>query len=269
MSRHDAMKSLLVFLIVCLSVVANGDHPPNGKYPYHVAIRGKGQKEPMCDGTIVGQHWIVTAASCFYGGVQGKLEQRVKEDDVEVIVGGVANLLKSKVVKALTYSVSRIIVHPDYNPGPDYPINTDNVLLIEVDENLLKPVGDIKPQAAKLAKESQDSEFSYGTEATVYRGYRGRRTKLYHRKAGFSETSAVCNSETSPGFADDDTMYCLYNDAGCMSMLGAPLISKGRKLNLSRSYTLTGIGAGCPGVVDIYTKISGVSKWIKEQMHKN
>src|SRR2546421_4796542 len=107
------MKSIVVIaVLISLSAAKPKNNgtvkvPPDGKYPYHVAIVSKETKDVLCDGTIVDGHWIMTMNSCLNGkNPDGK--------DIEVIVGGVADLT-SDLANKLTHSVITVWRNPSYD----------------------------------------------------------------------------------------------------------------------------------------------------------
>lgn len=251
------MKKNFLFAIVFLLVgpsFQEVDQPKDGKYPYHVAIRRKGWTTATCSGAIVGEHWIVTAASCFFRTNTPDIVQHTKEEDVEVVVGGIANLVTA--VKELTFQVSEIILHPRFNP------RSFNVLLIKVEKNLLEHAGAIKPQAVTLLSDKQEDEFrGKDLEATQYGHNGGDDTKLNHKKVRIGNNDSDC-SGLEPFVKGH--MYCHVFSGNCLSRTGSPLVYKKREsfMSNSKSYTLVGIGASCYGN-DMYTRVPKVSEWIE------
>ncbi|XP_029026251.1 complement C2 [Betta splendens] len=66
--------------------------------PWHVTLRKANLKDPLCSGSIVSEHWVLTAAHCF-----GRVATKNVSFQVDVITGDV------------TVPSSRVIMHPNYN----------------------------------------------------------------------------------------------------------------------------------------------------------
>lgn len=209
-----------------------------------------------CDGSIIADKWILTAAHCKsvlkYGGIAGTLDAKDN-----------TNVLK----------VEKVIIHPKYDGSKQ---SYDFALV-----KLKKAITFTKEmQPVKLADENYERSGmqSEGTTATVYGwGLTSERGKA-SRFLNFVEVPIVSNETANQARAYngavDETMIAAGLEEGgkdaCQGDSGGPMVT----FNSFNEPVLVGVvswGYGCARKYKygIYSRVSFVHKWIMDTMAKN
>ncbi len=234
--------------------IIGGTAVPDGKYPFVAALLDTRNGstafyQQFCGGTLIDRDSVLTAAHCVYGEPASPLR---------VTVG--RTVLDSNQGQKL--AVSRIFVHPDYNPASSQAY--DAAVL-----KLSGPVPGITP--IKLATSSQDFLENPGRNATV---------------AGWGNTNQQSPSMSEPDYyvnrmreaqvplVSDATAKSVYgNDyfsglmvaAGktgkdtCQGDSGGPMFAKTNGLYTQIGITSFGTGCGAPGYPGVYAEVNASS----------
>jgi len=147
MSRVSLVLSLVIFMSVCTCAdtrkltqpakrrtanIIGGEDAAVGEYPWQVSIQMMGMH--YCGGSLIARRWILTAASCFTTHLS-----------LYTAMIGMHDRNNHHLGDAKLYSISDLIIHPDYehNSKNGFPNNLALVRLYEdahVDSVYVEPV---------------------------------------------------------------------------------------------------------------------------------
>ena len=206
----------------------------------------------FCGASLVGDHWVATAAHCVIGEKAAKLKVWIGGYDLRQSQGGV------------TAKVKKIHIHPNYN---DDTLRNDVALL-----ELAGAVGSEIPRA-QLASASITNQLAKPSMIVTVSGWgalseNGRSPNVLHEV----QLPVVSNGECSAAYGGDvhSTNLCAGLEQGgkdsCQGDSGGPLWVS----NQGQDY-LVGIvswGEGCaqPRRYGVYTRVSSFASWIESRI---
>lgn len=198
-----------------------------------------------CGGTIIGDHWILTAAHC---------KSRIKW-----IKAGDLNLTKEK-----------LIVHPDYNSVT----NENDFALIKIKENIQDYKDTLTIVKLASPRFEKDGHQDPGTMATVMGwGKTHENSTHYSNKLRKVEipivSNEIANAKSSYNGEVLDSMitagYTKGGKASCEGDSGGPLlVYNEEKIPVQIGVVSWGEGCARPKKFDVYAKVSSAYTWIKK-----
>lgn len=266
-SANRFTKLLLKFIFLLLimesskadntRMVIGGNPVGQNTWPSVVAIKTNSNGGFLCGGTLITPEWVLTAAHCIKGEVQG-LYYEYSTNDIVVFSG--TTKLDSK--NGQNTRVRRIVVHPNYNTKN----GANDLALLRLEK--------------KLANETiplYTNAYSPSTAAIVV-GWDASNPKFnnFYAKNTYSlmmlqvtlpiVSNEICNLPKSYNGRVLDSMLCAGDHDGkrdsCDS--GNPLFI--RENNSYYQLGVSSMGDGCakPGKYGIYTRISNYINWIQQ-----
>lgn len=234
--------------------VIGGTAVPNGKYKFVAALLdtrygSTAYYQQFCGGALIDKDSVLTAAHCVYGQSAAPLK---------VAVG--KTVLSSN--QGQTRGVSRIFVHPKYNPSWD---DAYDVAVIK----LKSPVSGIAP--VKLATSSQNYLETPGRNATVA-GWGNTVAQPPGGDAGSSWPDRM--REAQVPLVSDSQAQSVYGSsyfpslmvaAGktgkdtCQGDSGGPMFAKVSDRYTQIGVTSFGIGCGASGYPGVYAEVNNSS----------
>jgi secreted trypsin-like serine protease len=237
--------------IVVPQIVGGIEATPN-EFPWQILLTYSGLSA-SCGGSVIHESWILTAAHCVYG----------ESPSWRTVVAGIHDRTSDAANPYLQRrSVTRIIVHPNYNNSTlDY-----DIALLELSTPLT-----LNSQVAPihLAGTSDVNLYNAGTVFTVsgwgHTSYSGSAAIKLRKVDVPVVLSTTCNSAYG---TITNRMFCAGNMASggvdsCQGDSGGPIFK-----NDNGVYKLTGIvssGTGCawPGYPGIYTHVANLRPWVE------
>ncbi|OWA54746.1 putative Transmembrane protease serine 9 [Hypsibius exemplaris] len=256
--------------------IVNGVQVPDGAQPWACALVQTNGKAQFCDCTVIDKQWVVTAGHC----VAESNEATMKANDK--IYMGVTNLNKA-VAPQNIFSISRVILHPQYDPDTtDFDVAMIKLATpIPAFSSTLMPA--CLPTAPITATAVKTGAFGrricyvtgWGTLAAGERGNAniGSGSDLLLQAAIEMFNTTACKTYLSP-YTFSNNMLCGGYDAGqfdsCQGDSGGPLVCDAG----DGTWTLNGIvswGLGCaeakkPGV---YSNVYALLPFITSTMAQN
>ena len=263
-----------MFLSVSLSVsaqqkVVGGVDVDIKDYPWQIALTSSANGGGFCGGSIIGDSWVLTAAHCVNGTSASGL----------FIRGGSSSSFASG---GDSYSVSQIIVHPNYS-GNSYDfalveINGEfaynsNVQKIEL-INEIEIAAGVQDGGVMSTITGWGTTSSGGSLASV----------LQMVEAPIVENNVACGSATDsngnsgeyPCYSLDESMICagdLINggEDACQGDSGGPLVVRNAADTKWLLIGATSWGYGCADVLypGVWSKVSYVLDWIDANADTN
>ncbi|KAI2802344.1 Epidermal growth factor-binding protein type B [Blomia tropicalis] len=231
-----------VFTIGHLSSIRifGGRDVKDGEAPWQVAIQKLYNSKFLCGGSILSNHWVVTAASCLDNSYAISL--RVRYNTLTLSGGQV--LIASKVV-----------VHKNYTKTPR-----------DFDIALVRTVGAIKlgQMNSNLIKLPEKMEVKNGTMVNVTGwGAFKNGSEEYSPKLQIDQLKAIDQKMCKQHYVDvTDRMFCAKGQSMCSGHgdQGGPASNNQTLLGV----TITENNACDPNEYDIFTDVYQIVDWIKE-----
>jgi hypothetical protein len=218
---------------------------PPGKYPFVAALVDRYTSDAwrgrFCDGAVVGDRWVLTAARC--------LEDR-RPADVDVVVG------RHDLTGTTGWRVAAVAfyVHPRHDGAHLY-----DAALVELAGPVsvtpaALPAGDPLPGPARVAGWGDTLEPD-------------RLPRTLQQAAVPLLSDAVCTQVHGDGFAAG-SMLCAGNlDHGgvgaCSGDRGAPLFIEGPGGATLEGIAGWGVGCALPGLPALYTRVAALTPWVQ------
>ena len=219
-----------------------------------------------CGGTIISEHWVLTAAHC----VANEQQQTVAAANVRVYAGADSRPFSNRIQR---YNVSAVIIHPNYNA-------------LVNDIALLRLTSDIKPPAQPIkliepaSQNDADLEFSYGHADNLFLSGWGRTsadgtasTQVLQKTLLTGVDDNYCADDW--GWRSDFSQYYVcanaINAGSCSGDSGGALVWQDKNAVADTDYGYRLIGVVSFGntrqcaynpLPDVYTQVSLYLNWI-------
>jgi secreted trypsin-like serine protease len=241
--------------------IVGGEEAAEGEFPFMAAIyraQLDGNLTQFCAGTLLGPHWVLTAAHCFYDSV-GRPD--VFAEQLTVVLGR-ANLGESPLGQVR--GVARIVAHPHFD-APSFDIDIALLELdapVEIDGELTATVD--------LASEADEDALAVPGQAAVATGWgdRGGANGASEAllKVGLNVVSrAECRAFWGASTISEN-MLCAGDQRGsdtCFGDSGGPLLAPRPEGGYAQvgitSFGTSVCGSGAPAV---FTRSSRFVGWI-------
>ncbi|XP_034285942.1 zonadhesin-like [Pantherophis guttatus] len=242
-------------------IVGGVDAMP-GMWPWLVSIQIPSSKGPRhsCGGSLLAEHWVLTAAHCF----------KTKKSSLHLwrIVVGATDLSKLP-DDVQTHTVSKVVLHQDYNPLTE----ENDIALIKLDSpvtfnDYVQPA--CLPRVTMGSETNFTSCFATGWGITAENSVRTSDV-LQEAKLNILDTQKCNSSDWYNGAMSPHTLCAGYEEGGidtCQGDSGGPLMCKTSPTSLFYILGITSWGKGCgeansPG---IYTSVQQFLEWILGEM---
>uniref|UniRef100_A0A3P9HSD0 Peptidase S1 domain-containing protein n=1 Tax=Oryzias latipes TaxID=8090 RepID=A0A3P9HSD0_ORYLA len=203
----------------------------------------------LCGGSLINSQWILSAAHCF---------SSTSTSGVVVYLGETVRNGPNSVSR----TVSRIIVHPNYNSPP----KDNDVALLK----LTSPVT-FNDYISPVCLAAQGSDFPSGTTAWVT-GF-GTLSSGGSTSSTLQEVSVPIVNNTqcrvSYSFLTSNMMCAGLTEGGkdsCQGDSGGPLVSKDHNRWVQAGVVSFGYGCALPNFPGVYTRVSEYQSWISSQV---
>ncbi|KAL9973193.1 hypothetical protein ACROYT_G019611 [Oculina patagonica] len=237
--------------------IVGGEPAPEGDWPWQALLAinfGPGQTG-LCGGTLVDQHWVVTAAHCTYGRQASDVTVRLGVHDVDGNVGTEQNR-----------TVEEIFNHPSYS---------SNSLSSDISMLKLSEPADINRAVNLACLPESKGRVRSGKKCWVT-GYGtlkyGGKTADVLMQVKVPVVSGKRCKKAFPGNIDQ-TMICAGLKRGgkdaCQGDSGGPLMCKKKGRYFLEGVVSWGEGCAKKNKYGVYAKVRFFKKWIKVTMSAN
>ncbi|CAH2322606.1 cationic trypsin [Pelobates cultripes] len=243
------MKSILLFALLGLAAliaafpldddkIVGGYTCPENSVPYIVSLN---VGYHFCGGSLINDHWVVSAAHCY----QSRIEVRLGEHNIEVIEGNEQFIKSEKVIR-----------HPNYN---SYMIDND-IMLIRLSEpaKLNSRVQQIRLPTACAPAGTQCLISGWGNTLSYGSNY----PDLLQCLDAPILTDQQCR-EAYPGQITQNMICVGYLEGGkdsCQGDSGGPVVCNGEL----QGVVSWGRGCALSGYPGVYAKVCNYIGWIEE-----
>jgi secreted trypsin-like serine protease len=237
--------------------IVGGQNAIPGQQNWQISLQARfGQNfSHICGGSILAARWVVTAAHCVDGSSPGSLR----------VVAGEHRLNRLENIEQFM-SLSRIIVHPDYNPST----SENDIALLELSTPLIlssaRRAATIAPFTPADSAAGLDAP---GTMAKVTGWGTTSEGGFISNVLKVASVPVISDEEARAAYGDADVADSMigagFPEGGvdtCQGDSGGPLVLQtpdGPKL---AGLTSWGIGCARPGLPGIYTEVSHFNDFI-------
>ena len=260
MSRHVFASLLLVLAIFSSTLLAadrtvrivGGTQVPDSRYPWMAAIYFRVADNrflPGCGGSLVSDRWIVSAAHCFVTG-----DVPSDPNNVAFLLGATDLTSDDGVFRV----VSRIVIHPEYNPNTQ---ENDIALLelpqpVEFEPITLPSVANPVPIDGELATAAGWGATSEGGPQSnqlleVDLPIVAHNACLPFYQHSLNQPLMLCAGGVPFGGRDS-----------CQGDSGGPLFVTRAGQVVQAGIVSFGVGCARPGIPGIYTRMIAYTDWI-------
>lgn len=236
--------------------IIGGTTAADGRWPAQVSVQRGSPSSHSCGGTLISADWVMTASHCFHNS-RGQLV--IRPGDLTIVAGTNNNSNGSGEHRG----VSRIVVHPSYDPATQ---DNDIALL-----QLSQPVTINNP--AMLASPATDAAWA-GTGQTVtatgWGNIRSSGAAVYPALLQQVDVAVVSQAGCNAAYGDiTDNMICAAASGKdtCQGDSGGPLFASNHAGGVVQ-VGITSFGNGCamPGYPGVYTRVSRYNDWVRSHV---
>ncbi|XP_066498731.1 transmembrane protease serine 9-like isoform X2 [Hoplias malabaricus] len=235
--------------------IVGGQNATSGSWPWQVALQ---ISTNLCGGSLINSDWVLTAAHCFESDNASLVTVFLGEQSLGIPTSNV-----------VSRSVTRVIIHPDYNSTT----KDNDIALLQLSSSVTF-TSFIRP----VCLAATGSTFFNGTLTWV--------TGWGDTDSGVSLPTPMTLQEVQVPVIGNRKCNCLYgvgritNNMLCAGLLaggkdscqgdsGGPLVSKQGGVWVQAGIVSFGEGCALPNFPGVYTRVSEYENWIKQQITSN
>ncbi|KAK8763152.1 hypothetical protein V5799_034240 [Amblyomma americanum] len=240
--------------------VVGGQVAYDGEFPWLVSIQFvPSLGENKCGGTILNERWILTAAHCFYGYTKSNFVVRVAEYNLRT---------KEPRTPAMTYTIDKLVMHPEYRKVKKYD---NDIALVRLSQKI-----QYSEYAQPACLPSLTLADTTGINVTVV-GW-GQvsedvpKTPAVPLKAVLTVfDNHICNTwlQNHSMRVLDNHMCAGLEEGGkdaCHGDSGGPLLAVNHRRSVVVGVVAAGDGCALPKTPGIYTRVTAFLPWIMDHI---